>query len=232
MYAVRSLFQDLCFSLPYQDHLGALRTLIALERARRLPLSPRRPLVTMARQEKVSDSTFSRATSHPAGAALPRQMFAKPPTAVFVLCRSLGNSDNSVICILFHPPPHPPPHPPCQGVKFIFACAQRLIGSGRRRRSNLSPTIGKASPQSRSTQSRLSKAGFPRFPTRDLIQFVRDQICPAYLFICPFICPFEEPHLNGAALKCCCSTVFVLYRTVESVSRACFIPLFLLLGRA
>lgn len=150
----------------------------------------------------MSDSTFSRPTSHLAGAALTRQMFRKPPTAVFVLCCSLGNSDNSVICILFHPPPPPPP--PCQGVKFIFACAQRLIGSGWRRRSNLSPTIGKASPQSRSTQSRL----FPQFPNAGL-----DPICQRSNLLSLFIylpLYFHRRPVRGAAFEPCCVEALLL----------------------
>lgn len=106
-------------SLCNQHHLEALRKRITLKRAQPVDnwLSPP-AFVLMMRSyfsqqlggrnsscSHVSDSTLIFPILHSAGPAVTRQMFPTSPTLLlFVLRCSLVKHDNSVICILFHPP--------------------------------------------------------------------------------------------------------------------------------
>lgn len=111
---------------------------------------------------------------------IPPSVFPASPTLLLFVPRcSLVKRDNSVICILFHPPP-PTTMVPCQGAKFIFSRAQRLIGSGTASEKQfVSKYRRKASPPSRSTQSHLFFARRLSFTTQELLQFGGDPISPA-----------------------------------------------------
>lgn len=132
---------------------------------------------------RVSDSTFIFPISCSGSCSNKRDVSNVSDSAIICSPLLFGKTGQQCDLHSFSSPPPNTTMVPCQGAKFIFSRAQRLIGSGTASEKQfVSKYRQKASPPSRSTQSHLFFARLLSFTTQELLQFSGDPISPASLF--------------------------------------------------